>query len=250
MTRTYAGVRGTAPRIHLGAAFLGSALALVGCAKNGSTSAGPSDPGARTVRDTEISHEACDVQGSGVEKLSASGTAPEIFVVRSGGREACRGIDFNRDGRMDAWSYSDDGGRPRRWEGDFDRDGRIDQIDIYKGGALVESQLATSLRGRLDTWKFYQGGKLTRTERDSDGDSVIDQWWEYPKSEDCPMIHTDADGDGRPDPGSTVDYCKETGYVPPDKPGDGKVQSPDFGKPSDVPTEQDAPAQDGKEGKP
>jgi hypothetical protein len=58
--------------------------------------------------------------------------------------------------------------------------------------------------------------------------------------------------DGRPDPGATIDYCKETGYVPPDR-GDKAPASPTFetksslpteteNKASDVPTEKSAPA--------
>ena len=31
----------------------------------------------------------------------------------------------------------------------------------------------------------------------------------------CPVIHVDADKDGRPDPGGSIDYCKETGFTPP-----------------------------------
>src|SRR5690606_21742218 len=76
------------------------------------------------------------------------------------------------------------------------------------------------------------------TERDSDGDTVVDQWWEYPKPE-CPMIHSDVDGDGRPDPGATVDFCKETGYVPPARSAPEKARGPDFTKPEDLPTEVD-----------
>ena len=65
-----------------------------------------------------------------------------------------------------------------------------------------------------------------RTERDSNGDGVIDQWWEYPKP-GCPLIHADMNNDGRPDPGATIDYCKETGYVPPDR-ADKAPVSPTF----------------------
>jgi hypothetical protein len=62
--------------------------------------------------------------------------------------------------------------------------------------------------------------------------------------------------DGKPDPGATVDYCKETGYVPPERQGPAAPQSPDFNRGLSTPTEVDskpveptptAPPADGKE---
>lgn len=232
----------------LGFSSIGATFHL-GC----TSSSGPgakSAADARQHRDTALVHEECDIKSGSVQKLSASGTAPEIYIVQSGGRESCRAVDFNRDGRIETWVYVDGSGQVRRRESDFDRDGRIDDIMIYKGGSLIERDQATTLRGKLDTWQFYQGGKLVRAERDSDGDAVIDQWWEYPKTADCPMIHSDVDGDGRPDPGSTVDYCKETGYVPPERPGERKVESPNFSKPGDMPTELDSKPAGGEGEKP
>jgi len=140
--------------------------------------------------------------------------------VRSGSAERCRGLDLNFDGVVDSWVYSDPSGNVARRESDYDRDGRTDEISLYRGGQISEKHRATTLAGKLDTWDFYQGGKLARTERDSDGDGMIDQWWEYPKPDklECPMIHSDVDGDGRPDPGATVDVCGEaSGYVPPER---------------------------------
>jgi len=60
----------------------------------------------------------------------------------------------------------------------------------------------------------------------------------------------DTDGDGRPDPGASIDYCKETGYVPPPVPGDVAGKKPtDFGQSSGRIEEiedrsSDAPAND------
>jgi len=75
---------------------------------------------------------------------------------------------------------------------------------------LVEQQRSTIHPGKLDTWHYFEAGKLARSERDSNGDDYVDQWWEYPeqRSRDCPLIHSDVDGDGRPDPGATVDVCR------------------------------------------
>jgi hypothetical protein len=120
-------------------------------------------------------------------------------------------LDFNFDGVVDAWVYLDEMGRLRRRENDFDRDGKADEVSLYAAGVLVEEQRVTTRAGKLDTWHYFNAGKLARTERDSNGDDYIDQWWEYPaqRSAECPLIHSDVDGDGQPDPGATVDVCHD-----------------------------------------
>jgi hypothetical protein len=188
-----------------------------------------------TRRDTRIVHESCST-GSG-DKVDANADGrPDVIVVKSGGREVCREVDLNFDGTPDAWVYRDDGGQVRRRETDYDRDGRVDEIAVYRGGIIIEKHRATTLTNKLDTWHFFNGGTLARTERDADGDEVVDQWWEYPKP-GCPLIHSDVDNDGRPDPGATVDYCKETGYVPPERLPYRTPTSPDFQRPGSLPTE-------------
>ena len=207
----------------------------VGC--SASAGSGPRNAeGGPMQKDTRVVHEDCDAATKG-EKLDVNNDGkPDISIEKSGGREVCRAVDLDFDGAIDAWSYNDGNGQLRRREADFDRDGRLDEIQIYKSGSLVEKQRATTLNGHLDTWHFYTGGRLARTERDADGDGTIDQWWEYPAgaSADCPVIHTDGDGDGRPDPGSTVDVCKQpgSGYVPPERQGPANT-GPSF-KPSDT----------------
>jgi hypothetical protein len=128
-------------------------------------------------------------------------------VVNEAGRERCRWMDFNFDGRVDSWVYRDAGGQVRRRESDFDRDGRVDEVAVLSQGQLVEKQRATTLSGKLDTWHFYRAGKLVRTERDANQDRVIDQWWEYPDNTGCANVHVDMNGDGRPDPGASVRLC-------------------------------------------
>lgn len=237
------------------AARVGIALASVGCGHGAVSGGGASQPGDVTRRDIVVHHAACAVDSSSAEKINVGGDArPDMVVVRSGGREVCRSLDLNFDGVVDAWIYKDGAGNVSRRENDYDRDGRIDEIDIYQGGVVVEKQRATTLVGRLDTWHFYQGGKLARTERDSDGDSQIDQWWEYPKADqpECPMIHSDVDGDGHPDPGATVDVCaQDSGYVPPERATDRPATGSTFertdqgGLPTEV-EEKPAPAEGGK----
>ncbi len=220
-------------------------VALVNVACSGSVStAGGAATGGVTKRDTAIRHEECDTKAAATEKVDANGDGrPDIFIVRQDAREACRAIDLNFDGVVDAFSFNDAAGQLRRREYDYDRDGLVDEIATYQRGVLTQKDQATSLARRLDTWDFYQNGALARSERDSNGDGVIDQWWEYSKP-GCPMIHADVNNDGKPDPGATVDYCKETGYVPPDRQGPAAAQSPDFQRPSSAPTELDSKAID------
>lgn len=210
-----------------------------GCSASVNTGAQSPD-GRVTRRDTRIQHEPCDLESAGTEKIDVNGDGrPDIYIVKSSGKEVCRAVDLNFDGHLDTWSYRDGAGQLRRRESDYDRDGRVDEISIYKGGALVEMYRATTLAGKLDTWQFYEGGKLVRAERDSDGDAVVDQWWEYPPTNKpgCPLIHSDLDGDGRPDPGATVDICKDAGYVPPERSEPREPTSPDFSRPGSLPTE-------------
>ena len=217
-----------------------AAVALVACG-GGAGSTGPNQPGEVTHRDIRIVHQDCPIDSGGAEKLNLGGDArPDVVIVKSGGREVCRALDMNFDGVWDSWVYRDPAGAVVRRENDYDRDGRVDEIAIYRGGVLTEKQRATTLVGRLDTWHFYNAGALARTERDSDGDTQIDQWWEYPKSDrlDCPLIHSDVDGDGHPDPGATVDVCGESsGYVPPEKGDKGSSTSFDRGPGGALPTE-------------
>jgi hypothetical protein len=108
---------------------------------------------------------------------------------------------------------------------------------VYQRGILVEQRRATTLAGKLDTWQFYANGKVARTERDSNGDDYVDQWWEYPaeRAADCPLIHSDVDGDGYPDPGATVDVCRDQ-YTPAPRDGEAAEAEPEDAI-QDVPTE-------------
>ena len=222
-------------------AWLVLAMFQLGC--NGAGGAGANSPNSATRRDTQVVHEKCDVASETVEKIDANGDSkPDITVVREGGREVCRAVDLNFDGVIDAYTYFDASGQLRRRENDYDKDGQIDEIATFKGGQIAEKNQSTALAQHLDTWDFYQAGALVRTERDSNGDGMIDQWWEYPKP-GCPLIHADMNNDGRPDPGATIDYCKETGYVPPDR-ADKTTVSPSFESKTSLPTETENKASD------
>lgn len=226
----------------------------LGCSASVSSADSPDGEGVQR-KDTAIVHEDCDIESASAQKVDVNGDGrPDISVVRSGSQEICRAVDLNFDGKIDAWVYRDSAGQVRRRESDYDRDGRVDEISTFEGGALKEQQRATTLGGKLDTWHFYTAGKLVRTERDSDGDAIIDQWWEYPVADkpECPLIHSDVDGDGRPDPGATVNVCEQpgSGYVPPERAGAAKT-SPKFEQSgADVPVEMDKPKSETPEAPP
>ncbi len=201
-------VRASSPRWLLVAL---TALAVGACGSPPKPAKQPRGPG--EWRDTKIVHEACDTEGeyaSGVD-LNGDGRS-DLRRVVVGGQERCRALDLNLDGRIDVWVYLDASGKVRRRETDYDRDGRIDEIALFRGGQLAERQRATTLRGALDTWNYFEGGRLVKSLRDSDGDEIIDQWWEYPKQDapECALVHSDVDHDGRPDPGSTIDLCADS----------------------------------------
>lgn len=222
-------------------------LAL-GCGKKNKAAQSAQDVG--TERDTRITLEKCDVASGAAESIDANGDGrADIVKVKRGGREVCRTADLNFDGKVDRTTFFDGGQKIRRVESDFDRDGHVDELAFFEAGVLKEKHRATTMDGKLDTWEFYEKGRLSRTERDEDGDGVIDQWWEYP-SRGCPLIHVDTDGDGRPDPGASIDYCKETGYTPPPLPGEEEAAEPaDFGRSGSVVEEtENRTAEDGEVG--
>jgi hypothetical protein len=212
------------------------------CSHQGGVALSPTQQAA--VRDVEVKHEECDLEASGAEKLDVNGDGKtDITLVREGQRDVCRAYDLNFDTRIDVWAYYDAGGKLRRKEYDFDRDGNIDEIATYSGGVIQHRQRSTLLATRLDTWQHYDKGALAKAERDSDSDAMVDQWWEYPQA-GCPVIHTDANQDGKPDPGTTIDYCKETGYVPPERQYYRQTEGPSFEQQSVAPTEVENKAAD------
>lgn len=187
-------------------------ISLAACGVFGAS--GPKAAAAARVepRDTRVVHEDCPVTGAGAvaEDINGDGR-PDRRTAAAGEGAPCRALDFNFDGVIDAWVYLDQAGQVRRRENDYDRDGNIDEVSLYRAGVLVEQQRVTGRAGKLDTWHYFEAGKMARTERDSNGDDYVDQWWEYPSERvpDCPLIHSDVDGDGRPDPGATVDICRD-----------------------------------------
>ena len=217
-----------------------------GCNRGGRAARSASE--ADRIRGTDVRHEECKLD-TATEKLDADGDGkPELSVVARNGKPVCQGADLNQDGVIDIWSYFAPDGSIRRRELAYSRDARITEIRVYRGGALQEIQQSTAFAGKLDTWHYYEGGKRVRTERDGNGDGRVDEWWEYPnpKRPGCPVMYSDGDGDGKPDPDSGVDLCKH-GYVPPER-DTHRYESPDFTRPGAVPTEVESEGDASSEG--
>lgn len=194
-----------APPIALGL-FVG--LFIAGCA--GASGLADANVPPVTRRYTLVTHESCDLTSDEAQREDANADGkPDVVTVSEGGTKVCQWLDFNFDGIGDTWVYFTPNGEVRRREVDYDRDGRIDETTNYLGSKIQERQRATTLVGKIDTWQYFEHGRLVRAERDANGDGIVDQWWEYPKtgSAECPLIHSDTDDDGRPDPGATVDLC-------------------------------------------
>src|SRR5262249_25974440 len=170
-------------------------------------------PANNDKRDTSITHEPCDIESSSAVKVDVKGTGrPAIVHVMSGGREVCRAVDLNMDGAWDAFIYYDAQGRERRREQDFDRDGRADEITVFENGQIKLKLRETNFDNKIDTWDYYASGRLVKRERDSDGDGIIAQWWQFnnPGNPKCAIVASDLNADGKPDPESVVDLCGES----------------------------------------
>jgi hypothetical protein len=203
----------------------------------------------RATTERSPAHEPCPVDEA-TDRVDADGDGrSEITTVRRAGKAVCQAIDLNHDGIADVWTFWDAGGRIRRREYAYGRDAAITEVQLFRGGTVTEIQQATMQAGHIDTWHFLTGGKLVRSERDSDGDGRIDEWWEYPNRArpDCPMMYEDADRDGVRDRSPGVDLCA-AGYEPPRR-EEFRPRSPDFQRPDALPTEvEPAPAGAGQGG--
>jgi len=191
-------------------AMTGTALAI-GCgSSDASVDKGSNLPAG--VKSTSIDHEDCSTGGHRVEMIDVNNDGkPDIRRVFDGQVEICRITDLNRDGKADLYEYYDKTGMLRRREADYDDNGIINAIEYYENGKLVRRELDTTNQGRIDTWDYFDPntGQRIKRERDSTGDGRLDQWWTY--SGDKVTIAMDRNGDGQPDPESTIELGGSSG---------------------------------------
>jgi hypothetical protein len=163
-----------------------------------------------------LDHEACDESGNRVEMLDSNNDGkPDIRRVfdKQTGHEICRVSDMNHDGHPDLYEYFDANGAVRRRELCFDDTGVVNAIEHYEGGRLTKREYDTGGQHKIDTWDYFDPGlpmdaktgrpvHPSRRERDTKGDGKVDQWWTWEGSKIS--IARDINGDGKPDPASTV----------------------------------------------
>jgi hypothetical protein len=180
---------------------------LMGC-----NDTGPAKTAAPPVVES-LEHEECSPQGHKTESFDARGDGKAVVtkVYGSTGHETCRITDINHDGKPDLYEYFDGSGTVTRREADYDGNGTIDSVELYEGGKLVKREYDTTGQHRVDTWDYFDKttGKRVRRERDTTNDGKVDQWWTW--DGDKITISIDRDGDGKPDPESTLVLDEKTG---------------------------------------
>lgn len=202
--------------------LLGGVAVVVGCG-GGETSGVAKATLPQGVRSQNLEHEACEEAGHKVEAIDVNNDGkPDIKRVYDGSREICRISDLNRDGKPDMFEYYDASGQVRRREADYDDNGVVNAVEFFEGGKLVRRELDTANQGKVDTWDFFDPGTGNRTkrERDTTGDGRIDQWWSY--EGDRTTIVMDKNGDGMPEPESTI-VLGPGGAVIPTQPDGGAI---------------------------
>jgi hypothetical protein len=185
-------------------------------------------------------HEACNESGNRVEVLDSNGDGkPDIKRIydKSSGKEVCRISDLNHDGKPDLYEYYDSNGVIRRREADYENNGVIDSIEYFEGGKLVRREYDTTGQHRIDTWDYFDrdSGRHLRRERDTNNDGKVDQWWSW--DGDKVTIVTDKNGDGKPDPETTLVLggAPDSGLGPPVTPATPPVPPPASSGPSAAP---------------
>jgi hypothetical protein len=94
---------------------------------------------------------------------------------------------------------------------DTDGDGKADRVRVSFQGKDRCYGEDSNHDGRIDTWDVMdESGRLTKRAHDSNDDGKVDQAWTFdPTRKGCATVAPDADGDGKPDPGSPVDICQQ-----------------------------------------
>jgi hypothetical protein len=163
------------------------------------------------TRDIEIKHETCEPNGHTTKVYKAddplaSNVHAYVTHVFDGSKEICWLGDLNGDGKVDIYTYFDDGGAVRRRESGYTVSNAIDEIALYKSGALDIVMRDTTFDGKLDTWDYYEQNKLARRERDKTGEGRVDEWWTFnPAGGDNATIIQADPRTGKPDPTQRLD---------------------------------------------
>jgi hypothetical protein len=219
-----AAVLAVGPLAPLALVWLGAANA--GCSSNDKMS-GVANAKLPGNADEGLAHESCDESGNRVETLDLNGDGKadirRIFSKGSG-VEVCRVADLNHDGKPDLYEYFDGNGVVRRREFCYDDTGVVNAIEHYEGGRLTKREYDTTGQHKIDTWDFFEPGlpvdpktgrpaHPSRRERDRTGDGRVDEWWTWNGT--AVTIARDSNGDGKPDPASSITLGGEDAGAPP-----------------------------------
>jgi hypothetical protein len=102
------------------------------------------------------------------------------------------------DGRVDTWSYFNQGQLIRR-DVDSKGSGRPDVIFYYDQDKIVREERDESGLGRINYRASYENGRLAKVEKDTTGSGRIDLWIFYDSSRDGEVVlreERDLNGDG------------------------------------------------------
>lgn len=117
--------------------------------------------------------------------------------------------DRNKDGKPDAWLFTD-GTAVTRAELDENHDGGVDRWEHYRAGApattsgptprgeLVRAEQATRFDGKVSRWERYANGRLATVEEDTDADGRPDKWETWTAGT-LSEVALDTKGRGKPD---------------------------------------------------
>jgi hypothetical protein len=136
-----------------------------------------------------VDRSKCDEKGKNVVTADTNqDQKPDVWkfyqATDQGGQKvevlACKEVDLNHDGKIDAIYYYDDKGSQTSFEEfDLDFDGKFDMSVYYAGGKKVREELDTNYDQRPDVWKYYENEKLVRIELDKNFDGKVDEWQYY-----------------------------------------------------------------------
>ncbi len=178
---------------------------LVGACAGMQVGVGPSQVGLGVgdpTRTTDIIHEPCAVE-SGIGRDTDGNGSVDTVSVLANGKEICRGIDLDGDGKPDLFVYFDPNGGVRREERSSRADGRFDLVTTWKDGVTRRAR-DTDGDGKADRWEDQKAGRPVRTFIDVDRDGKIDEVWSWDgHKHGCVTVGVDTDHDG------TIDSQRE-----------------------------------------
>jgi hypothetical protein len=159
-----------------------------------------SAPGAVTVARASAPPAPPPFRNVEVRDINSDGV-PDIWIYYNPQKpgEILRQEEASKgDGRVDSWSYYQDGRMVRR---DVDRrgSGRPDSIYYYEKDTIVREERDETGQGRMTYRASYQNGRIEKVEKDSSGQGRPDLWVYYDTSRDGEIVvkeERDLNGDG------------------------------------------------------